>query len=126
MSGFAGALLVAAGAVVGAPLRFLVDRWARARFDAGTIIGTLLVNVAGSLVLGVAAGWSTAPSWVLPLVGIGFCGALTTFSTLAFETWVFLERRQWRPLTANLALSLGLGLPAVSLGWALGRLLAQV
>ena len=123
MTGVAGALLVAVGALVGAPLRFLVDRWARARYDAGTISGTLVVNVAGSLVLGIVAGWTTAPSWVLPLVGIGFCGALTTFSTLAFETWVFLERREWKPLAANLGLSLGLGLPAVWLGWALGSLL---
>ena len=123
MNGVEGAVLVALGAAVGAPLRFLVDGWARARYDAGTIIGTLVVNVAGSLVLGVAAGWAAAPSWVLPLVGIGFCGALTTFSTLAFETWVSLERREWRPFAANLALSLGLGLPAVWLGWALGTLL---
>lgn len=114
-------LLVVAGAVVGAPLRFLVDRWAREHSSAGTILGTLVVNVAGSLVLGAVAGWPAAPSWALPLVGVGFCGALTTFSTLAFETWVFLEERAWRPFVANLALSLGLGLPAVWLGWALVR-----
>ena len=123
MSRLAEALLVVAGAALGAPLRLLVDRWARARYGVGTVVGTLVVNVAGSLVLGVAAGWSAAPSWVLPLVGIGFCGALTTFSTLALETWVFVERREWRPFAANLALSLGLGLPAVWLGWALGNAL---
>lgn len=112
-------LLVALGAGVGAPLRFVVDRWARENSSAGTILGTLLVNVAGSFVLGLAAGWSSAPSWVMPLVGIGFCGALTTFSTLAFETWVFLEERAWKPFVANLALTLGLGLPAVWLGYLL-------
>jgi CrcB protein len=110
--------LVAVGAAVGAPTRFLVDRWAREHSSAGTILGTLVVNVAGSFVLGLAAGWSGAPTWVLPLVGIGFCGALTTFSTLAFETWVFLEERAWRPFVVNLGLSLVLGLGAVWLGWA--------
>ena len=115
-----GALLVLAGAAVGAPTRFLVDRWARAHSSAGTILGTLVVNVAGSFVLGLVAGMPDPPGWLVPLVGIGFCGALTTFSTLAFETWVFLEERAWRPFLANLVLTLGLGLPAVWLGYALG------
>ena len=110
-------LLVALGAAVGAPLRFVVDRWARENSSAGTILGTLIVNVVGSFVLGLAAGCPTAPSWVMPLVGIGFCGALTTFSTLAFETWVFFEERAWKPFVANLALTLGLGLPIVWLGY---------
>ena len=117
------ALLVVAGAAVGAPARFLVDRWARRHSSAGTILGTLIVNVVGSLVLGVVAALSRepgAPSWLLPLVGVGFCGALTTFSTLAFETWVFYEERAWRPFAANLLLSLGLGGVAVALGYALG------
>lgn len=117
------ALLVVAGAAVGAPARFLVDRWARRHSSAGTILGTLIVNVVGSLVLGVVVALSRepgAPSWLLPLVGVGFCGALTTFSTLAFETWVFYEERAWRPFAANLLLSLGLGGVAVALGYALG------
>jgi CrcB protein len=50
---------------------------------------------------------------------MGFCGALTTFSTLALETWVFYEERRWRPFVANLCLSLGVGGVAVVLGfWA--------
>lgn len=117
------ALLVVAGAAVGAPARFLVDRWARRHSSAGTILGTLIVNVVGSLVLGVVVALSRepgAPSWLLPLVGVGFCGALTTFSTLAFETWVFYEERAWRPFAANLLLSVGLGGVAVALGYALG------
>jgi fluoride exporter len=112
-------LLVALGAAAGAPLRFIVDRWAREHTRAGTILGTLVVNVAGSFALGVVAGVPEAPGWLLPLVGVGFCGALTTFSTLAFETWVFFEERAWRPFLVNLALTLGLGLPAVWLGYLL-------
>jgi fluoride exporter len=116
-------LLVTAGAVFGAPLRFLVDRLARERSSAGTILGTLVVNVAGSIIIGVCAGWSALPTWVYPLVGVGFCGALTTFSTLAFETWVFLEERAWRPFVANLALSVGLCLAGVWMGYAVGSVL---
>jgi CrcB protein len=121
------ALLVAAGAAVGAPTRFLVDRWARHHHRSGTVLGTLVVNVVGSLILGVVVAVSRepgAPSWLLPLVGVGFCGALTTFSTLAFETWVFLEERAWRPFVANLALSVGLGFLAAVLGYAAASALA--
>ena len=117
------ALLVAAGAAVGAPTRFLVDRWARHHYRSGTILGTLLVNVMGSFMLGVVVSVSRepgAPSWLLPLVGVGFCGALTTFSTLAFETWVFWEERAWKPFAANLALSLALGGLAAVTGYAAG------
>jgi CrcB protein len=117
------ALLVAAGAALGAPTRFLVDRWARHHHRSGTILGTLVVNVVGSFVLGVVVAVSRepgAPSWLLPLVGVGFCGALTTFSTLAFETWVFLEERAWRPFVANLGLSLVLGGLAAVVGYAAG------
>ena len=56
-------LLVTAGAAVGAPLRFLVDRLAREASSAGTILGTLIVNVAGSALLGLVAGWPSAPAW---------------------------------------------------------------
>ena len=113
-------LLVAAGAAVGAPLRFLVDRWAREHSRAGTVLGTLVVNVAGSFVIGVVAGLPHRAGWLVPLVAVGFCGALTTFSTLAFELWIAAERREWRPWLANLSLSLGLGGLAVWLGVALG------
>ncbi|MCW2620639.1 MAG: crcB [Frankiales bacterium] len=70
------ALLVALGAALGAPLRLLV----------GHLVpgprGTLAVNVAGSALLGLAAG--SGPS-AYAFVGVGFCGALTTFSTFALE-----------------------------------------
>jgi CrcB protein len=118
------ALLVIAGAALGAPLRFLVDRWARENSSAGTTLGTLIVNVAGSFALGLIVGCPVLPRWVLPLVGVGFCGALTTFSTLAFETWVFLEERAWRPFAWNLGLSLALGGFAVWAGVAVGSALA--
>jgi CrcB protein len=78
------ALLVALGAAVGAPARYLVDRSVRRR--VGAPWGTVAVNVAGSFVLGLlVARTGGSGGWYLA-VGTGFCGALTTYSTFAYET----------------------------------------
>lgn len=82
-------LLVALGAAVGAPLRFAVER----RLASAYPWGTFAVNLAGSAILGVllglvhAEGQST--SWVLTLVGVGFCGSLTTFGGYAAQVLDF-------------------------------------
>ena len=112
------ALLVALGAALGAPLRYLVNHWVRERLGGTPAAGTLVVNVAGSFVLGaiVGAGVGAAP---LALIGIGFCGALTTFSTLALEVWDAMSDGRHHHAVANVALSLALGIGAASLGWVL-------
>ncbi|GAA2578942.1 fluoride efflux transporter CrcB [Streptomyces tubercidicus] len=82
-------LLVVAGAVVGAPLRFLTDRYVQSRYDTVFPWGTFLVNVAGSLILGLVTGAvaaGAASSHVQLLLGTGLCGALTTYSTFSYET----------------------------------------
>ena len=86
-------LLVALGAAVGAPLRYLVDRGVQARLDSLFPWGTFLVNVVGSLVLGVLAGGSehAAPGELGALLGTGLCGALSTYSTFGYETVRLLE-----------------------------------
>ncbi len=111
------AVLVAVGAAVGAPLRYLVNHWCREWFDATPSAGTLVVNVVGSFVLGllVGAGATGAP---LALVGIGFCGALTTFSTLALEVWDAMSDDRRVEATSIVSLSLTLGLGAAWAGWA--------
>ena len=115
-------LLVLLGGAVGAPARYLTDLAVQRR-HAGTFPwGTLTVNVAGSLVLGVTAGAVSAgggPAWVLTLLGTGFCGALTTFSTFGFETVRLLQERSARAALGNVTLSVAAGLAACSLGcWA--------
>jgi fluoride exporter len=82
-------LLVALGGAVGACLRFLADRWVQARHDTGFPWGTLTVNAAGSLLLGLLTGaalFGMPPPLVRPLLGIGLCGALTTYSTFGYES----------------------------------------
>ncbi|WP_031072330.1 fluoride efflux transporter CrcB [Streptomyces sp. NRRL WC-3742] len=112
-------LLVVAGAVVGAPLRYLTDRAVQSRHDSVFPWGTFAVNVVGCLVLGtltgaVAAG--AASSHVQLLVGTGFCGALTTYSTFSYETLRLAESGAGRYAVANVAGSVVAGLAAVYAG----------
>lgn len=118
MSGWTDAALVALGAALGAPARHLTGVWLRQRWGATPVAGTLVVNVAGSFVLGLLAGPALGGAW-LALIGIGFCGAYTTFSTLALDLWSALAVQQRRYAVANATLSLTLGLAAAYLGFAL-------
>jgi len=107
-------LLVIAGALAGAPLRLLADRIAVARRGRTTGVGTLGVNVVGSGILGGLLGLSAAPSWVVALVGTGFCGTLTTFSTFGFDVVRLVEERTAGRAVAYLAATLLLGLGAAA------------
>lgn len=115
------ALLVALGAAIGASCRHLVTVAMRARLRATTAGAVLAVNASGSLLLGLAAGLdsSGAPGWLIPLVGIGFCGAYTTFATHAVEVAAAVRAGRTRHALVDLGLNLALGLVLVSLGWAL-------
>lgn len=113
------ALLVALGAALGAPARYLVDLLVQSRHDSVFPWGTLSVNVAGSLVLGVLVGLRASPQG-MALVGVGFCGALTTYSTFSFETLRLLQRRSAFFAGANVAVSIFAGVGAAFLGVAIG------
>ena len=85
--------LVAAGAV-GAPARYLVESYIRRRTGAGFPWGTLVVNTSGSLLLGLLTGlglYHAFPETPRLVLGTGFCGAYTTFSTFTFETVRLIE-----------------------------------
>ncbi|MFC9673547.1 fluoride efflux transporter CrcB [Streptomyces sp. NPDC058430] len=115
-------LLVIAGAMVGAPLRYLTDRAVQSRHDSVFPWGTFTVNVCGSLVLGlltgaVAAG--AASPQVQLLIGTGLCGALTTYSTFSYETLRLGEDGARLFAVANVAASVAAGLGAAFAGAAL-------
>jgi len=113
-------LLVALGAAVGAPLRYLVARAVQARHDSVFPWGTFTVNVAGSLILGFLAGLP-APAEVMAAAGTGFCGALTTYSTFGYETLRLVHEGARFYAVLNAAASIIAGLGA---GYA-GMVLAQ-
>jgi CrcB protein len=111
------ALWVALGALVGAPLRLFAERTAVARRGRGSVLGTLVVNVAGSAVLGVLLGLRDVSPTVLALAGTGFCGTLTTFSTFGGDVVRLVEERAVARAAVYLAGSLVLGLGAAAVGW---------
>jgi CrcB protein len=113
--------MIAVGAAVGAPARYVTDRALQARHDTVFPWGTLAVNVVASLVLGVVTGLSGHVSAdVAALLATGFCGALSTFSTFSYETIQLAQERASYHAGLNVALSLILGLGAGALGWAVG------
>ncbi len=105
-------LLVAAGAVPGALLRWQVA------LHLGD--QNLLVNVLGAALLGLLAGLPSAPRRQL-LLGIGFCGSLTTFSSWMLAAMQHLSAGDWPAALGLIGLTLGLGLGAAALGFSLGR-----
>lgn len=112
-------LLVLLGGAVGAPARFLLDRTVQSRHDSVFPWGTLSVNVIGSLILGALAGAATAHDSALwTLVGTGFCGALTTFSTFGYETVRLFEDRARLFAVVNVVVTVVAGLAAATLGFA--------
>jgi len=100
-------LLVALGAAAGAPTRFVAGHYLDGRWP----LGTLLVNVVGSFLLGLFVALSLSGDQVA-LLGTGFCGALTTWSSLAVRSVELGPRRG----TAYALGTVGLALGAAALG----------
>jgi CrcB protein len=113
-------LLVAAGGFAGATLRYLVDGALAAPFPWGTLV----VNVAGSFLLGVLLYENRLVGVLSPetrlIVGTGFLSSFTTYSTFAVETAALAPTLA----VANVAMNYTLGLLAVLLGRVVARVMA--
>jgi fluoride exporter len=113
------ALLVALGAAVGAPLRYLIDRAVQARHDSVFPWGTFTAHITGSFLLGLLASGLTIghlPHQAGTLLGTGLCGALTTYSTFGYETFRLLEDRSRPYAVLNVVASVIAGLGAAFFG----------
>jgi CrcB protein len=122
-------LWVALGSAVGGMARYGVSGLAARSFGSLFPWGTLIVNVAGSALIGLlAAAASPDARWVLSpdaraLLMIGFCGGFTTFSTFSLETLNLLRNGEWLWAGANIVFSVVLCLVLVWLGYAAGTAL---
>jgi CrcB protein len=114
-----------AAAAIGAPLRYVVDVSISDRVQGRFPWGTFVVNASGSLFLGVLTGlalYHAFPKTPKVILGTGFCGAYTTFSTFTFETVGLAEEGATGPALLNAAGMLVVGAACAALGLALATL----
>jgi CrcB protein len=120
-------LWLSLGAVLGANARYWLGQWAADRFGTDFPYGTLIINVTGSLALGVFLTVATQRALIDPryrlLIAVGFCGSYTTFSTYAWESINLMLSGSWAAGLVNLLGSTVLGLVGVGLGILIGRAL---
>jgi CrcB protein len=118
---------VAAGSAAGGVARFLLGTAIQQRAGGAFPIGTLLVNLTGSLLLGFLLRWALGVPSVSPemraMLTTGFCGGYTTFSTFSYETVALMEEGDWRRAALYMAASVALSLLGAFLGIAAARAL---
>jgi fluoride exporter len=118
-------LLISAGAVLGANARYWLGDWISQKWGSAFPYGTFVINVTGSLLLGLfmtlaVERFLVDPRWRF-FFAIGFLGAYTTFSTYTFESFNLFFRGQWLAGLLNALGSTVAGILAVALGVFLGK-----
>jgi CrcB protein len=126
MSSFMPYLLVGIGGFLGANARYVVARLVGTYVDTRFPLGTFVINISGSFLLGVlgtilAQRVSPNSEAMRLALGIGFLGAFTTFSTFEFETHALIDDGSWLTATTNMVASLLVGLVAVRVGIVLAK-----
>ncbi len=116
---------IAIAGAIGACSRFLLDELVQRHTATVRPLGTLVINVSGALLLGFITGlalYHSFPSNAKTVLGTGFCGAYTTFSTFTFQTDRLAEERETAAVRFNVAASLILPPLAAALGLAIAAL----
>lgn len=118
------AIFVGIGGFFGAIARYLISEFQK-KITPSFPYGTLIVNLLGSLLLGLFTGSSISSPWIL-LLGTGFMGAFTTFSTLNLESVQFRFKQKWGNLFWYLGITYTMGILLASIGYLLSLLLKVV
>lgn len=112
---------IALGGALGAVCRYGVNLWAVGRFGDGFPLGTLLVNVLGSLLLGFFLACQLQRGMFSPesrfFFAVGWCGSFTTFSTFSYETLHLAQEGEFSKAVWNMVVNVGSCLAGVFAGW---------
>lgn len=118
-------LLIGSGGALGAVTRYWLSSLSYQRFGHGFPIGTLLVNIVGSLMIGFLYFWLikrfAMDAELRALLIVGFLGAFTTFSAFSVETLILLQQGAWVKSLAYVGLSVFLCVAAAAVGMMLAR-----
>jgi CrcB protein len=116
-------LLVFIGGALGSVWRFWLSGWIAERFGETFPLGTLVVNVVASGLIGVISGAvlrlgsTEMAAGLLQFLAVGVCGGLSTFSSFSLQTWNLLTQRRWLAAIVNIIVSTIVCFAAVALGW---------
>ena len=117
---------IAFGSALGGAARYLFGGWIQGRAGPDFPVGTLVINVTGSFLLGLLYRYAADSAAITPevraMLTIGICGGYTTFSSFSLQTLNLLRDREWLYAGGNVILSVVLCLVAVWLGWQLGSM----
>ena len=113
-------LIIGIGGFFGAVSRYGVALWIGRQWGRSFPLGTFVINVSGSFLIGLlmsllAERFMVNPQWRLLFV-VGFLGAFTTFSTFEYETGALLKDGEWLIAMLNITLSVVVGFMALKLG----------
>lgn len=116
---------IALGSALGGVLRYLLGGAIQRAAGPGFPVGTMIVNLTGSFLLGFLLRYATHPPSLTPEVRafltVGLCGGYTTFSTFSAETVTLMQDGQWAKAIAYALGSVVLALAATAAGFAAGQ-----